>query len=82
MKKLSISNYLIKTEFKRGRKLNYTIVGTPEYIVTELFSRNRYDESVDWWSLGVILSDILIFLMMTRVLLVRRFCYGGKLLPY
>lgn len=49
-----------KTEFKRSRKLAYSTVGTPDYIAPEVFARKGYDESVDWWSVGVILFEMVV----------------------
>jgi len=47
-------------KYKRNRKLMYSTVGTPDYIAPEVFSQKGYEESVDWWSLGVILYECLV----------------------
>lgn len=35
-------------------------MGTPDYIAPEVFGQNGYDETVDWWSIGVILFEMLV----------------------
>ena len=47
-------------EYKRARKLAYSTVGTPDYIAPEVFSQQGYDETVDWWSCGAILFEMLV----------------------
>lgn len=47
-------------EYKRSRKLAYSTVGTPDYIAPEVFGQQGYNETVDWWSVGAILYEMLV----------------------
>jgi serine/threonine kinase 38 len=40
--------------------LAYSTVGTPDYIAPEVFGQKGYNETVDWWSIGVILYEMLV----------------------
>lgn len=46
--------------YRRCRKLAFSTVGTPDYIAPEVFGQAGYDETVDWWSIGVILFEMLV----------------------
>jgi len=54
------SNLTKKPVYKRNRQLLYSTVGTPDYIAPEVFGQGGYTETVDWWSLGVILFEMLV----------------------
>jgi len=43
----------------KQRELVYSMVGTVDYIAPEVFSKNGYTETVDWWSIGTIFFEML-----------------------
>ena len=51
--------YNKRAEYKRNRKLAYSTVGTPDYIAPEVFGQAGYNETVDWWSVGCIVYEML-----------------------
>ena len=37
----------------------FTMVGTPDYMAPEVIDQTGHTKSVDWWTLGVLLFELL-----------------------
>lgn len=45
---------------EKNRAKAHSIVGTPNYIAPEVLLRSGYTQLCDWWSVGVILFEMLV----------------------
>jgi len=56
------NGYLKLADFgfaKIVKNKTYTICGTPDYIAPEVLINAGHDSAVDWWSLGVLIYEMM-----------------------
>ena len=56
---IKLIDFGFATELKHGDKDN-TFCGTLDYLAPEMINRTGHDHSIDWWTLGVLLYELLI----------------------
>lgn len=44
---------------KKVTDITWTLCGTPDYLAPEVVSSKGYNKSVDWWSLGILIFEML-----------------------
>ena len=57
---IKLTDFGLSKKVKRQKEKAFTICGTPQYLAPEILSDEGYDNSVDWWSLGCVMYEILV----------------------
>ena len=56
---IKISDFGLSKILDNPEEKAYTLCGTPQYLAPEILKNKGYDKSVDWWSLGCFLYEML-----------------------
>ena len=51
---------LSKIMLEKNKAKAFTLCGTPDYLAPEILENKGYDKSVDWWSLGALIYEMLV----------------------
>ena len=57
---IKLTDFGLSKMIKKPKEKAFTICGTPQYLAPEILSDDGYDDSVDWWSLGCVMYEMLV----------------------
>ena len=59
---LDREGHVVLTDFGFAKQINdlsWTLCGTPEYLAPEILQSRGHNKSVDWWSLGILIYEMM-----------------------
>ena len=57
---IKLTDFGLSKIFNQKKQKAYTICGTPQYLAPEILSDDGYDKTIDWWSLGCVMYEMLV----------------------
>ena len=57
---IKLTDFGLSKMVTKSKEKAFTICGTPQYLAPEILSDDGYDNSVDWWSLGCVMYEMLV----------------------
>ena len=57
---IKLTDFGLSKMINKQKEKAFTICGTPQYLAPEILSDDGYDDSVDWWSLGCVMFEMLV----------------------
>ena len=57
---IKLTDFGLSKMVSKPKEKAFTICGTPQYLAPEILSDEGYDSSVDWWSLGCVMYEMLV----------------------
>lgn len=56
---IRITDFGLSKQNVVGNNVAKSVVGTPEYLAPEILQNKGYGKSVDWWTLGCLIYELL-----------------------
>lgn len=56
---MKLTDFGLSKQGVHGNRNTYTFCGTPEYLAPEIVKGKGHSKAVDWWSLGLMIYEML-----------------------